>query len=149
MKALQHLRFHGSKAGVAVAVGALVLGGGLGGVGYAAVTSGPVHTCVAAHTGALRVAGKCTKTEKALVLGARGHRQDRQDRRAGRPRRSGRPGRARRQRHGQGVRHGDRRRQGNPTLTGAVGFTDMTKPGGVNSNVYCLYVAAGIPRPSR
>ena len=146
MKALQHLRFTGSRAGVAVAVGALVLGGGLGGVGYAAVTSGPVHTCVAAHTGAVRVAGKCTKTEKAIVLGARGATG--KTGAPGAPGATGATGAA-----GPAGANGTAKAyatvtvdaQGNPTLTGAVGITDMTKPGGVNSNIYCIYVAAGIP----
>jgi hypothetical protein len=148
MNAIQKLKSRGLRFTIPVAAGVLVLGGGLGGVGYAVAASGGVHVCAAAHTGALRAAGKCATTEKALVLSAGARGLTGKTGKTGAPGAPGAPGAA-----GAAGANGTAKAyvtvsvdaQGNPTLLGSVGFTDVTKPSGVNSNIYCLYVAASIP----
>jgi hypothetical protein len=131
------------------AVGAAVVVASLAGGGVAvAAASGSVHTCAATKTGALRVASHCRAGEHAYALSAGARGPAGAHGAAGPAGAQGPAGPA-----GPAGAPGTAKAWATITVTpggaaslgAASGITDVTKPEFVNSNVYCIYVAGGVP----
>ena len=140
-----------------LAVTATIAGLAVASTGVAWATTGGVHACAASATGVLRVAAHCKGSEKAysLAAGARGATGARGPAgAAGSPGAQGLSGpQGLPGAQGPAGAPGSAKAyatinvtaDGSASVGSAAGVTDVSKPQFANSNIYCIYVAAGVP----